>query len=103
MTTNDEARLGVRAVSAPTSAPKFGLRHPTVGKGAHAEQRGVSEQECDKYDQGHEKPPVEILFDTEGGAAAQGRAEGNVRCLRRKINPSTSQLAPTLGVDRKRP
>jgi hypothetical protein len=78
---------------------QYDLRHPTIGKGAHAEQRGVSEQQCDKHDQGQEKPPVEILFGTQGGAAAQDRAEGNVRCLGRKISPSASQLAPTLGVD----
>jgi hypothetical protein len=36
-------------------------KSPTLGKGAHAEQRGVSEQQCDKNDQRQEKPPVKIL------------------------------------------
>src|SRR5262245_52425367 len=81
---------------------QYGLRHPAIGKGAYAEQYGVSKQQRDKYDQGEEKPPVEILFSTEGCAAAQDRAEGDVRCLGCKVSPSASQLAPTLGVDRKR-
>jgi hypothetical protein len=29
---------------------QYDLRHPTIGKGAHAKQRGVSEQQCDKHD-----------------------------------------------------
>ena len=69
-------------------------RYGLIGKGAHAEQRGVSEQQCDKHDQGQEKPPVEILFGPEGGAAVATAALGTKSRTRGEHMGSNAFIPP---------